>query len=167
MHQEDFCQALGIIPEMKYQREGGPSLSDCFALIRKVSSIPAVDIKQLLQGVLFNLIIGNNDAHAKNFSLLYQHQTIHLAPFYDMIATVCYPELAKKMAMKIGNKYDFDRLFPRHIQQMAEQANLSVSLVNQEVLKLINKLEKNIPDSPFSKAILQRAELLRKRYLSN
>ena len=50
LHQEDFCQALNIVPEMKYQKEGGPSLKQCFALVRDVSSAPVVDLARLLDG---------------------------------------------------------------------------------------------------------------------
>lgn len=163
LHQEDFCQAMGIGSEMKYQREGGPAISDCFRLIRAVSSLPVLDIKALLQGMLFNLIIGNNDAHGKNFSLLYQGSTTRLAPFYDMISTVYYPDLAHKMAMKIGSKYDFNDLFPRHLIQMAEDALLSGALVCKEVLNLIDTIEKNIPASPFTSIICQRADQLLQR----
>lgn len=164
IHQEDFCQALGIIPEMKYQREGGPGLAACFQLIRQVSTLPVVDIKMLLQGCLFNLIIGNNDAHGKNFSLLYQGPHTRLAPFYDMISTVYYPELAAKMAMKMGSRYDFDGLFPRHILQMAAEAHLSANLVQKEALHMIQKIQDNIVQSPYSSVILQRAEKLQQRF---
>jgi len=164
LHQEDFCQAMGIVPEMKYQREGGPEISDCFQLTRRVSSLPVIDIKALLQGVLFNVIIGNNDAHGKNFSLLYQGKQTRLAPFYDMISTIYYPELAAKMAMKIGSKYDFDGLFPRHFVQLAEKANLSVALLRKELLGMIGKIRKNIPASPFTASILQRADKLNQRF---
>jgi len=164
LHQEDFCQALGIIPEMKYQREGGPGLAACFQLIRKVSSRPVADLKMLLQGVLFNLIIGNNDAHGKNFSLLYEGHQIRLAPFYDMISTVYYPALASKMAMKVGSKYEFESLFPRHIMQMASEANLSKSLVRKETLSMINKIEDNITESPYRAVILERANKLALRF---
>lgn len=164
LHQEDFCQALGITPEMKYQREGGPTIADCFQLIRRVSSLPVVDIKALLQGILFNLIIGNNDAHGKNFSLLYQGPYTRLAPFYDLIATVYYPNLATKMAMKIGSKYDFESLFPRHISQLAEEAKLSKALVRKEAMSMLHKIQTQITDSPFSATILQRAEKLSQRF---
>ncbi len=164
LHQEDFCQAMGIIPEMKYQREGGPAISDCFQLTRQVSSIPVIDIKLLLQGILFNLIIGNNDAHGKNFSFLYQKQQSRLAPFYDMISTVYYPNLATKMAMKIGSKYDFDSLFPRHIGQMAEEAKLSKTLVLKEAISMINNIQTHITDSPFTATILQRTDKLGQRF---
>ena len=70
LHQEDFCQAQGIVSEMKYQKEGGPSLKQCFALLREVSSAPVIDLARLLDAVIYNYLIGNNDAHGKNFSLL-------------------------------------------------------------------------------------------------
>ncbi len=164
LHQEDFCQALGISPEMKYQQEGGPKIADCFYLTRRVSSLPVIDIKALLKAILFNLIIGNNDAHGKNFSLLYQGQQARLAPFYDLISTSYYPSLASKMAMKIGSKYDFESLFPRHIIQMAEEANLSIPLVKKELITLLAKIQITITDSPFTALIVQRIEKLRQRF---
>ncbi|KTD48850.1 HipA protein, DNA binding regulator [Legionella rubrilucens] len=163
LHQEDFCQAMGIPSEKKYQREGGPGLKECFQLLKYASSIPAIDIKILLQGVLFNLIIGNNDAHGKNFSLLYSAKNVRLAPFYDMISTVYYSSLTTKMAMKIGSKYEFEGLFPRHIEQMAEEAGLSPSLVLKETSSMIDVIEKHLEDSPFREMILQRANKLEQR----
>ena len=64
-HQEDFCQALGIVPENKYQAEGGPSLKQSFALVREASSTPVIDLAALLDAVIFNFLIGNHDAHGK------------------------------------------------------------------------------------------------------
>ncbi|MBU4121905.1 MAG: HipA domain-containing protein, partial [Proteobacteria bacterium] len=43
IHQEDFCQALGVLPEQKYESEGGPALSQCFDLINRSSISPAAD----------------------------------------------------------------------------------------------------------------------------
>lgn len=163
LHQEDFCQALGIPPEMKYQREGGPAIKDCFNLLRKVSSLPVIDLKYLLQAILFNVIIGNNDAHGKNFSLLHMNKQIRLAPFYDLISTTHYKNLSAKMAMKIGSKYDFSRLFPRHFDQMSLEASLSPSLVRKELSSLIGKIKAAIAESPFTPDILMRGEKLLQR----
>lgn len=92
LHQEDFCQALTIPSDTKYQSEGGPSMADCFILIRDASSAPAPDLIALLDAVIFNLLIGNHDAHAKNFSLLYMpDRSIRLAPLYDLVSTVFLP----------------------------------------------------------------------------
>lgn len=167
LHQEDFCQAMAIHPEMKYQREGGPGIADCFQLTRQMSSLPVLDIKALLQAILFNMIIGNNDAHGKNFSFLYQGQQTRLAPFYDMISTIHYPSLSNKMAMKMGSKYEFEGVFPRHILQMAEEAQLSGGLVRKETLNLLTNIQDHITDSPFTAAILQRAAKLQQRFQKN
>ncbi len=71
MHQEDFCQVLGVLPEMKYEQEGGPGFADCFRLVQEWSAEPILDSLNLLKWALFNFLIGNADAHAKNLSFLY------------------------------------------------------------------------------------------------
>ena len=62
LHQEDFCQALNVSPDNKYQAEGGPSLKDCFSLLREASSSPVRDLQAMLDAVVFNCLIGNDDA---------------------------------------------------------------------------------------------------------
>lgn len=64
----------------KYASEGGPIFPDCFALLRRVATRPARDIERLLGAAIFNLITGNADAHAKNFSLLHKDRGVVLAP---------------------------------------------------------------------------------------
>lgn len=65
LHQEDFCQALGVHPDRKYQSEGGPSLKHCFDLVRASSSKPAVDMQHLLKTVALNMVVGNQDAQLR------------------------------------------------------------------------------------------------------
>lgn len=148
VHQEDFCQALGVVSEMKYQNEGGPSLKQCFDLVRTVSSAPVLDLKRLLDAVIFNFLIGNHDAHGKNFSLLYHDGRVGLAPLYDIVCTAYYPELSPKMAMKIGGKYKWDEVLPRHFELMAEEIGFAVPMVRGrvpelagEIIKVINGLK--------------------------
>lgn len=102
LHQEDFCQALGIPPSRKYEIEGGPSVKDGIALLKKHSALPVADIDAFLKTVEFNYLIGNADAHGKNFSILYGKNGIRLSPVYDVMDTDIYPQVSKKMAMKIG-----------------------------------------------------------------
>ena len=64
-HQEDFCQALGVPPESKYENEGGPSLEALFRILARGSRSPLPDKRELLTWVIFNFLIGNADAHAK------------------------------------------------------------------------------------------------------
>lgn len=145
LHQEDFCQALGIVSELKYQNEGGVSLKQAFALLRSVSAVPAIDLQQLLNAVIFNFLVGNNDAHGKNFSLLYRNGQIRLAPFYDLLCTTYYPELAPKMAMKIGGKYKPNDVYARNFEKLADEAGLSKPMVLKQVAviadKILNSLE--------------------------
>lgn len=145
LHQEDFCQALGIVSEHKYQNEGGPSLKQCFQLIRETSSIPVNDLQSLLDGIIFNFLIGNNDAHGKNFSLIYDGGT-RLAPFYDMLCTVYYHELSKNMAMKIGGEYVSDKVTIRHFERFTEEAGLGKPMVKRRLLDLAEMMISKLPE---------------------
>ena len=140
LHQEDFCQALGVIPEMKYQNEGGPDLAQCFELVRRVMRPSAPQILRLLDYVIFNALIGNHDAHAKNFSLLYRGKTPVLAPFYDTLSTAVYPTLTPRMAMKIGSKYKFSELQARHWLQFSEGVGLAKAQAKRRILELAKSL---------------------------
>jgi len=155
-HQEDFCQALGVIPDNKYQNEGGPSLKQCFDLLRELSSAPVIDLQGLLDAVIFNFLIGNHDAHGKNFSLLYGSET-RLAPLYDVLSTAYYPDLAKKMAMKIGGEYESEKVQPKNFDQLADETGLakpSVKRRAQEVAEtVLSKAPELITDNPTTKTV--------------
>ena len=140
LHQEDFCQALGVPPEHKYQNEGGPDLAQCFALLRDFTRPSAPHVLALLDAVVFNALIGNHDAHGKNFSLLYGAQGAGLAPLYDLLSTAVYPRLTEKMAMKLGGKYRFSEVMARHWGQFASEAGLSPAQVRKRVLDLARRL---------------------------
>lgn len=144
LHQEDFCQALGVVPEMKYQNEGGPDLAQCFDLVRSATRPSAPQVLRLLDYVIFNALIGNHDAHAKNFSLLHLHKepgkTPALAPFYDTLSTAVYPTLMPKMAMKIGSKYKFSEVQARHWDQFAEGVGFTKAQAKRRILELAKSL---------------------------
>jgi len=141
LHQEDFCQALGVPPEHKYQNEGGPALAQAFALLRQATRPSAPHILRLLDAVVFNALIGNHDAHGKNFSLLYSAaDAVVLAPLYDALCTAVYPKLSEKMAMKIGGKYRFTELMARHWEQFARDAGLSPAQLRRRVQNIAGRL---------------------------
>lgn len=140
LHQEDFCQALGIVSEHKYQNEGGPGLAQAFALLRAATRPSAPQTLKLLDYVVFNALIGNHDAHGKNFSLLYTDQGAVLAPLYDALCTAVYPTLTEKMAMKLGSKYKFTEVFARHWEQFAKEAELSPAQVKKRILDIAKRL---------------------------
>jgi serine/threonine-protein kinase HipA len=177
LHQEDFCQALGIVSENKYQKEGGPSLKQCFALLREVSNAPVIDLARLLDAVVFNFLVGNNDAHGKNFSLLYRcagtaSLETRLAPLYDVVSTYYYPELTRDMAMKIGGEYSSDKVSKANFEQLAEDAGLAKPLVRSRVPELaeavLSNLDKTGIEHPVANAlagqIRERCETMRSRF---
>ena len=112
LHQEDFCQAVGIPPDRKYEEDGGPSLRRIAGIVQAVASRESVE--ELLRAVTLNALIGNGDAHAKNFSLLHDGSGgLRLAPLYDMMSTLWYGD--DKLAMYIDdvrrtNRVTGDRL---------------------------------------------------------
>ena len=168
-HQEDFCQALGIVPEHKYQNEGGPSIKQCFELVRAASSTPVIDLQSLLDAVIFNWLIGNNDAHGKNFSFVYRGEVssglqTRLAPLYDLISTVYYPELSPKMAMKLGGEYLSERIVPANFERLAEEAGLAKPMMKRRVLELAEAVVSKLPtvtaDHPVMAAV---AKLIQSR----
>jgi serine/threonine-protein kinase HipA len=140
IHQEDFCQALGVVPELKYQNEGGPDLTACFNLLRQASLPNAPQVLRLLDAVILNALIGNHDAHAKNFSLLYAGETPTLAPLYDVLSTAVYDNLSPKMAMKLGRKYKFTEVQAVHWEQFAQAAGLSIAQTKKRVLRIAQDL---------------------------
>ena len=83
------------MPDQKYQNESGPDLAQCFELLRQATRPNAPQVLRLLDYVIFNVLVGNHDAHAKNFSLLYSGARPVLAPGYDLLSTAVYAELQR------------------------------------------------------------------------
>ncbi len=140
IHQEDFCQALGIAPEIKYEREGGPDIAACQEVIARHAARPAADQIKLLNIILFNYLIGNADAHGKNFSLLYKGDKPELAPAYDLLSTAIYPDLSEKTAMKIGGKYKPKDVYLRHFHRLVADTKAAQSAMNRQIKTMISKI---------------------------
>jgi len=144
IHQEDFCQALGIAPETKYAIEGGPSFASCFGLLREETTRPR-DILRLLDAAIFNAVIGNADAHGKNFSLLYRSDGTVLAPLYDLMVTALYPEVATRFAMPIGRANQLDHLDAKAWARFAEDMGLGGPFVRRRVAALASDIAERAP----------------------
>ncbi len=160
LHQEDFAQALGISYKSKYESESGSGYAECFDLVTKYCNEAARDKMKLLNLVIFNFVLGNNDAHLKNFSLLYRNKARHieLAPCYDLLSTAIYSDLTPKMAMKLGKEYSYKRVRPSDWERFAQEI-----IVNH---KYLSKHSQTL-----TKDILVKAETLakdlQKKYPSN
>jgi serine/threonine-protein kinase HipA len=142
IHQEDFCQALGIVSGKKYQAGGGAKLKACYEVINEFSENRLLDIIQFTKWIIFNYLIGNTDAHAKNLSLLHSSTGIRLAPFYDLLSTEVYPKniIDHKMAMLINGKGKYSSLTPKDFIALFE--NLGQNATN--MMKTIKDIFVNI-----------------------
>ena len=140
LHQEDFCQALGILPEQKYESEGGPALPQCFNLLQEKSIRPAADRMALLRWTIFNFLIGNAEAHAKNLAILFTDRGPCLAPFYDLLCTQVYPDLTERQAMRIGGENRPSWIQRRHWERFSE----AVAIKPRFVLKTLQDMAASV-----------------------
>ena len=171
--QYDFCQLAGMVSEKKYEKEGGPDLAACVDLIRRYSMQPALDLRNFVVWIFFNLYVGNNDSHAKNLSLYnVPGQGVMLTPFYDLMCTRMYPGLSQEFAFSIGGEFKPVSMTQEHLTAMAKQVGMrSQFLVRQAAdlaVRLPGALEQAVqevkPTLPYSAKVL--AERLQRFVLS-
>lgn len=165
IHQEDFCQALGRLPEQKYQMDGGPIVREVVRLLRSGwSTSPARDVMDFVDLLMFNAIIGNADAHGKNYSMLYRGAERRLAPGYDLVSTVFWPALAKAPAMKIGGSDSVDSLCLGHWKKLSQELNLGFAQLLRRLKGLCDSIRKVSPeDMPLPAECVPVLELVKMR----
>lgn len=166
IHQEDFCQALGVYPARKYEEDGGPTMVDMVQLVLATSS-PAYRVEDQLElGELFafNLLVAGVDAHAKNHSMLYFGNTTRLAPAYDLISAhgiwpadrVMYKSSA---AVKYGKERPYPKITGRNIARTADMLGVprGVFATNLDVMSraLPAAFEAAIEEVPISMVTAQ------------
>ncbi len=136
IHQEDFCQATGVAPETKYEEDGGPSLLRIAGILRDVAASDSLE--RLLEAVTVNALIGNGDAHAKNFSLLHTEDgALTLTPLYDLMCTLHYGD--DRLAMYIDNIHRSNRLTVARIVNEAVRWGMSRDRATELVVDLLEK----------------------------
>ena len=139
--QYDLCQLAGTVSEKKYEQEGGPDLARCAELIRRYSAQPAVDLRNFVDWILFNLYVGNNDSHAKNLSLYHvPGKGVLLTPFYDLMCTRVYAGLAPEFAFSIGGEFRPGSLTKEHLQAQARKLGMRPQFLAQRAADLAHRL---------------------------
>ena len=146
IHQEDMCQALAVEPTRKYEADGGPSIEKIAKLIDQHSSSAKEDVARFVDAIIFNWLIAGSDAHAKNFSIL--HATgpqLRLAPLYDVISILPYPQLLdsnNSLAMSIDGERRMDAIRGSHWRALAKRVGMNA----EDVVERIQDLARRIPD---------------------
>ena len=103
--------------------------------MREAVAVPAREAIKLLDAVMLSFLVGNHDAHGKNYSLLYLPDSPNaiLSPAYDVLSTVVYPGMSRKMAMSIGGEYRADYVRSRHLDRLLEQAGLGAAAAKRRI----------------------------------
>lgn len=136
IHQEDFCQALGIPPEAKYEEDGGPSLSRLAGILATVATPDS--LLRLLGAIVLNSLLGNGDAHAKNFSLLHQRSgAIELSPLYDLLSTLHYGD--DRLAMYVDNVHRTSRVTRVRILAEATKWGMTRAVASEMIDDLLSR----------------------------
>ncbi len=172
LHQEDFCQALGVPPERKYQNEGGPTVRTMLDLVRAESAQPDEDAQTLARSIMLNWILGATDSHAKNFSLLMGSAgQVRLAPLYDIASFFPYSEDPRrlKLSNRVGGKYRLHDIGCREWERFRTENDLDWDTVAacralaQRVRNVLPEAAAAGPDAGDKRIIEELAERLAKR----
>lgn len=145
IHQEDVCQALGLNAQAnygkaKYESHGGPGLVRIGELLDHHASDPERELIRLVKAVTFTAIIGNGDAHAKNLSLLHTAPGIvELAPLYDTVPTVLWPNLPDRAAMHIGGVTRLSSVTVEDVVAEAERWHVDPATAEDAVVDVVTR----------------------------
>lgn len=144
IHQEDMCQALGILPTAKYENEGGPGVGRIIDLLRDCSGAANEDVNTFIDAVAFNWLIAGTDAHAKNYSILIGARgQARLAPLYDLASMLPYDDLDPKklkLAMKLGGEYRLRDIAAKEWKRLAQEAGFAPDAVAARVSRMAETL---------------------------
>ncbi|MBI5508897.1 MAG: HipA domain-containing protein [Deltaproteobacteria bacterium] len=151
LHQIDLCQVLNKWPGYKYEGEGGVTFIEAFRALDNTRQ-PAVARNQLLRWLIFNFVIGNSDAHAKNVSFMVGPSGIDLAPVYDLLCGKAYGD--DYLAMSIGEQNRYGHVSRDDWDALASSIRMRPAFVNQ----LREELAKTMPAA--ARRTLARPEFL-------
>ena len=148
LHQEDLCQALGVLPLRKYQNEGGPTPQMIVELLRTHSARPVEDVATFLDALIFNWLIAGTDGHAKNYSVLFMARSqVRLAPLYDLGSALPYSDMDQRrltLAMKTGSTYRVREVAGRDYEKLAATLGLDPKLVVLRAEELAVRLRERV-----------------------
>jgi serine/threonine-protein kinase HipA len=151
IHAEDFCQALGVPPERKYENDGGPGAAEIADLLRDTSSAPGEDLSLFAHALMFNWLIAGTDAHAKNYSVLIGARgQVRLAPLYDVASVLAYKNIdayAVNLAMRVGRHYRLRVIQARHWREAARKLRLPEDAFMAQLAEMTAVLPDAIADT--------------------
>lgn len=146
LHQEDVAQALGVTGGSKYAELEGGSVRAMVRLMCSHSVRPARDVSSLAQAVCLNYLVGNCDAHLKNFSILHEgagrggRALVSLAPAYDIVSTTYFPHHPRRLAMRVGDALTIDDVTPESFGVLARDLGIKDGALRRIARPLVEGL---------------------------
>lgn len=136
VHQEDFAQAVGLPPKRKYDH----ITYEAMALLAK-RFIDESAAQEMLRRLVFTIASGNNDAHLKNWSLIYPDKIrARWSPLYDQVATVAWPEPNRQLALNLASIKEFGRIDLAALERFAERAQMDQRTTRRFVEEILEQL---------------------------
>jgi serine/threonine-protein kinase HipA len=146
LHQEDVCQILGMPSLLKYQANGGPGFGELSRVIENWSSFGFEDLRHLIDVAAFNYLIGNCDAHGKNFAVIETPTGgLRLAPAFDLVSTTYYSKVSREMAMSIGGQYAIDKVCAHDFLALGKQIGVDADLILKSIETIAAGIERHLP----------------------
>jgi serine/threonine-protein kinase HipA len=128
IHQEDFCQVFGIRSSRDEDAKYRSTFDVLASATEKILGVSGAE--ELLRRVVFTIAIGNNDAHLKNWSLLYSDGVRpDWSPVYDQVSTIAWPKYDRKLAMKLGGQQFFNAMNAELVASLIEDRERGEALV--------------------------------------
>ena len=159
LHVIDGCQALGLSLALKYERpygdtrdvrelRDGASLPMLFALLER-SPRPVAERLALLRWTIFQVLIGNTDAHAKNLSFHMGREGLSLAPAYDLVCGLAFDgdTVLDTYAMAIGDAFHAEELSPFEWANFAHACGLPFRQVSIELSRMARRVRESLPNA--------------------
>lgn len=146
VHQEDMCQALGRMPEQKYESNGGPRLADLAKLVRADMTTVPEDVRALADFAIINVVTGGPDGHSKNISLLMDPTgNRSIAPLYDLATGLAYEQddVDRSVALSIGSERYVSRIRTKQWQKAAAV----LGLPSEDMIDRVAYLASGFPDA--------------------
>jgi len=170
LHVIDACQMLDLSSTHKYERNFGSGRDvkeiregASFTKLFKsadLCEVPAKAKLEMLNWSVFNLIIGNSDAHGKNFSFFVDKRGIKPTPFYDMLCIIAHGNVEHDLAMAYGDEFNPDEVKAYQLREFADAIGLNFKLVSQSVDKIASLIIKALEDDILNSSDLINEEKL-------
>jgi serine/threonine-protein kinase HipA len=172
IHQEDFCQILGIDPEIKYEMHGGPNATRIIDVINKYSHAPEADTKLFASCLFLNYLMMCPDGHGKNYSMLIKEEYFRLAPIYDF-TSIAYLDTSKikdglkETAMGIDGKRKYNTISGDNILRFFHKNNLPLEEYIPMIMEYCTKLPEIIEQTMAEYSNLGISDSFRSNFTSN